>query len=249
MWSTYGIFLALYRKLFHVTNLGIFLTLYRRMFHLVNVQDISHVIQKNVSCGQLTGYFSRYTEECFMWPTYGLFLTLYRRMFYVASLRDIFHVIQKNALCDHLTGYFLSYTDWRFLWPSYWMFLTVYRIMLRVAIIRNMFSHLSSRIIKVNTMNRNLSTVASPEPQDISLWIARVLCFEHMNPVYIPTTFSFNTSFLRLLYTHPHLFLQNSLVLSLVIKNLSAENLYPLHSEISSSLKCNADSITVQKIY
>jgi len=152
----------------HVTILGIFITLYRRMFHVANLQDISNVIQKNVSCGQLTGYFSRYTEECSMWPTYWIFLTLYRRMFHVANLRDISHVIQKNASCGHLTGYFSSYTYWRFLWPSYWMFLTVYRIMLRMAILRAMFSHLSSRIIKVNTMNPNFSTVASPEPQDIS---------------------------------------------------------------------------------
>jgi len=154
-----------------------------------------------------------------MLPTYGIFLTLNRIIFHVASLRDISHVIQKNGSCDHLTGCFSSYTDWRILWPSYWMFLTVYRIMLRVEILRVMFSHLSWRIIKVNTTNRNLSTVASPEPQDISRWTARVLCSENMNRDYIFTTFSFNSNFLRLLYTHPRLFLQNALLLSLVIKS------------------------------
>ena len=106
VWPSYGIFLTLYRIMFHVASLRDFFTLYRRMFHVANLRDISHVIQNNVSCGQLTGYFSRYTEECFMWPTYGIFLRLYRIMFHVANVRDISHVIHKNVSCCQLTGYF-----------------------------------------------------------------------------------------------------------------------------------------------
>jgi len=178
----------------------------------------------------------------------GIFIRLHRLMLHMAILRDISHVIQRNASCGHLKGYFSSYTDWRFLWPSYGMFLTVYRIMLRVAILRDMFLPLSSRIIKVNTMNQRLSTDASPEPRGISLWTTRVLCFEHMNPVYIFTIFFFNTNFLRFLYTHPHLFLRNNLLLSLIIKTESWDSISSLY-RLSSSLKCNADSITVQTIY
>jgi hypothetical protein len=118
-----------------------------------------------------------------------------------------------------LTGYFSDYIDWRSMWPSYRMFPTVYRIMILVAILRDMFLAFYSSTIKVNTMNKSFSIDASPEPEGISLWTARVLCFEHMNPVYILTAFFFNIYFLRLLYKLLRLFHRNIPIIYLIIKN------------------------------
>ena len=134
------------------------------------------------------------------------------------------------------------------MWPHYGIFLRLYRIMLRVAILRDMFLPLSARIIKVNTMNQNLSTDASPEPEGISLWRAKVLCFEHMNSFYIFTTFSLYQFLTFVIYT-PALISSKYSSSQYGFKKLLAENLYFLYSEISSSLKCNADSITFQTIY
>ena len=78
------------------------------MFHVANLQDISNVIQKNVSCGQLTGYFSRYTEECFVWPSYGIFLKLYILTLPVAILLDVSYGIQNNVACGNFEGYVLT---------------------------------------------------------------------------------------------------------------------------------------------